>query len=96
MVVDDQLVRKLEKLSMLELSEDEKVLIKKDLNEIINFVENLNEIDVSEVDASFKTVEYGTLMREDLSNCDKNIINGIYKNAPKMEDNFFIVPQIIE
>jgi len=96
MVVDDKLIQKLEKLSMLELDESEKELIKKDLAEIISFVNNLNEVDVSEVEASFSTVNYGTPTRVDEVSCDKSIVEGIYKNAPKMEDNFFIVPQIIE
>ena len=96
MVVDDKLIQKLEKLSMLELNENEKEIIKKDLAEIISFVDNLNEVDVSGVETSFSTVDYGTPMREDIVSCDKNIVEGIYKNAPKMQDYFFIVPQIIE
>jgi aspartyl-tRNA(Asn)/glutamyl-tRNA(Gln) amidotransferase subunit C len=95
MKIDDQLIQKLEKLSMIHLKETEKNTIKKDLNEIIEFVENLNEIDVDNIEASFSTVNTGTPMREDDTYCNKDIVNKIKQNAPHMESNFFIVPQII-
>ena len=81
MVVDDKLIAKLEKLSMLKLNKDEKDIIKKDLEEIISFVDNLKEVDVSKMEASFSTVDYGTPVREDFPDCNKDIVEGIYKNA---------------
>jgi len=95
-MIEDQLISKLEKLSMIKLKEQERETIKKDLSEIIEFVENLNEIDVSELSSSFTMVEGGTPFRDDTPQCDKEIVEKIKQNAPKMEENFFIVPQIIE
>ena len=55
MVVDDNLIAKLAKLSSLEIDDSRKETLKSELADIINFVENLNEIDVSGIEASFNS-----------------------------------------
>ena len=67
MTVDDKLIDKLAKLSSLEIDASKKEHLKSELGDIINFVENLNEIDVSQIDATFTTVEGGTPLREDIA-----------------------------
>ncbi|PHO10802.1 Asp-tRNA(Asn)/Glu-tRNA(Gln) amidotransferase GatCAB subunit C [Malaciobacter canalis] len=96
MTVDDKLIEKLAKLSSLEIDEQKKESLKSELGDIINFVENLNEIDVSNIDATFNTVEGGTPLREDISTQDLQRAKQIIENAPKSEDGYFIVPKIIE
>ncbi len=70
--------------------------LKSELADIINFVENLNEIDVSNIEATFNTVEGGTPLREDEAKQDLELSNHILNHAPKSEDGYFIVPKIIE
>lgn len=96
MTVDDKLIEKLSKLSSLEIDDSRKESLKAELGDIINFVENLNEIDVSGIDATFSTVEGGTALREDVSNQDLEMSNHILEHAPKSEDGYFVVPKIIE
>lgn len=96
MTVDNQLIDKLAKLSSLEIDDSKKDELKEQLGEIINFVENLNEIDVSNIDATFTTVEGGTPLREDVAKQDLELSNHILNHAPKSEDGYFIVPKIIE
>lgn len=96
MTVDDNLIAKLSKLSSLEIDESKKENLKAELADIINFVENLNEIDVSGIDATFSTIEGGTPLREDESKQDLELSNHILKYAPKSEDGYFVVPKIIE
>ena len=96
MTVDDKLIDKLAKLSSLEIDESKKEHLKSELGDIINFVDNLNEIDVSQIDATFTTVEGGTPLREDVAHQDLELSNHILKHAPKSEDGYFIVPKIIE
>ncbi len=96
MTVDDKLVEKLAKLSSLEIDDSRKEKLKSELADIINFVENLNEIDVSNIDATFNTVEGGTPLREDISTQDLQRAKHILEHAPKSEDGYFIVPKIIE
>ncbi|MGB0990216.1 Asp-tRNA(Asn)/Glu-tRNA(Gln) amidotransferase GatCAB subunit C [Arcobacter sp. F155] len=96
MTVDDKLIDKLSKLSSLEIEDSRKENLKSELADIINFVENLNEIDVSNIEATFNTVEGGTPLREDTAKQDLELSNQILENAPKSEDGYFIVPKIIE
>ena len=96
MVVDDNLIAKLAKLSSLEIDDSRKETLKSELADIINFVENLNEIDVSNIEATFSTIEGGTPLREDVSKQDLELSNHILRHAPKSEDGYFIVPKIIE
>ena len=96
MTVDDNLIAKLSKLSSLEIDEAKKENLKSELADIINFVENLNEIDVSSIEATFNTVEGGTPLREDVAKQDLELSNHILENAPQSEDGYFIVPKIIE
>ena len=96
MVIDDTLINRLAKLSSLEIEEAKKDGLKSELADIVNFVENLNEVDVDHVDATFTTVEGGTALREDVSYQNEDISNHILNHSPKSEDGYFIVPKVIE
>ena len=96
MQVDDTLLAKLEKLSFLKISDEKRDEIKTRLSEIMNFVDNLSELNTDNVDDNFAMNKNGTYMREDLPSCDTNINDNILKNAPLSADHFFIVPKIIE
>ena len=96
MIIDNNTVDKLAKLSSLEIAEDKKEAIGHELADIVEFVENLNEIDVSHVDATFTTIEGGQQLREDKSFKEDGLSERIMQNAPKSEDNYFVVPAIIE
>jgi aspartyl-tRNA(Asn)/glutamyl-tRNA(Gln) amidotransferase subunit C len=69
--------------------------MKSSLTDIVNFVENLNSVDISNVDATFSTIEGGSPMREDIPT-NSDVVESVLKNSPKSEDTFFIVPKIIE
>ncbi len=96
MKVDINILKKLEKLSMLEIRNEEKKSMVDNLSEIVNFVENLSELDLQDKDASFTTLSGGTPFREDEPQENKESVKIILQNAPKKEDTFFVVPKIIE
>jgi aspartyl-tRNA(Asn)/glutamyl-tRNA(Gln) amidotransferase subunit C len=96
MQIDNDLLKKLEKLSSLQIAEDKREEMINALSEIVEFVENLNELDLDNQEATFTTVEGGTPMREDIPNVDSSIIATILEHAPQRENGFFIVPKIIE
>ena len=96
MQLDNDLLIKLEKLSSLEIEADKREGVIAQLSEIVTFVENLNELDLGEEEATFTTVEGGTPLREDIPSNNPTIIATILKHAPKSEDGFFVVPKIIE
>jgi len=96
MTIDNTTVDKLAKLSSLTIDETKKEQIANELADIVGFVENLNEIDVSHVDATFTTIAGGQPLREDRSFKEDHLAEAIMANAPKSSENYFIVPTIIE
>ncbi len=96
MKIDNTLLEKLQKLSALEIAEDKQEEIKSQLSDILNYIENLNELDTSNLESYFSTIEGGTPFREDIVSTNPEIPQIILEHAPLAEDNFFIVPAIIE
>lgn len=96
MKIDNDLLKKLETLSSLEISEDKREDVLEQLTEIVEFVENLNELDLESEEATFTTVSGGTPLREDIPKSDPSIVDTILNHAPNSEDGFFVVPKIIE
>jgi aspartyl-tRNA(Asn)/glutamyl-tRNA(Gln) amidotransferase subunit C len=93
MKIDLKLIEKLENLAMLEVEDKEKMA--KDLAEIVEFVEMLNEIDTSNIEATFSTLNNPTPLRED-EVVKSDVIKEVLSHAPKAKDGYFIVPKIIE
>jgi len=96
MQVDDALLTKLEKLSYLRVSDDKREEIISQLSEIVNFVDNLSELNTDGVDDKFAMNDTPTFTREDIPSCNTNVNDDILKNAPNNGDHFFVVPKIIE
>lgn len=95
MNIDANLMHRLEKLSKIELSEEKRGEVQAQLSEIVNFVENLSSLDTSNIEGTFTTLSGGTPLREDEPQ-KSSVRDDILKFAPKSEDNFFVVPKIIE
>ena len=93
MRINEKLIKKLENLSMIEIENKEEMA--KNLSEIVEFVELLNEIDTSNIDAAFRTIDATIPLREDIPQ-KSDVIEEVLKNAPKSKDGYFIVPKIIE
>lgn len=96
MSIDTNLLTHLQKLANIALKEDEIKKTEDHLNEIINFIENINNLDLEDIPTFFSQIDTPLPMREDIPSTNTDIAKGILKNAPKSEDNFFIVPKIIE
>jgi len=93
MKIDEKLLLKLEKLTMLKVEDKESMI--NELNQIVEFVEVLNEAKTDNVEATFNTLNTATPMREDIP-IQNDAITIILENAPKVEGNYFIVPKILE
>jgi len=95
MTFDDKLLQKLEKLSMLEIEDSKREEILGQLNEIVSFVENLNELNTDGLDSKFSMLGHIAPLRDDIVNGNTEIAKSIFEHAPKAEDDFFIVDKII-
>ena len=96
MQINDELLTKLEKLSYLKIADEKREEVIAQLSEIVSFVDNLSELDTKDLNPTFGMTDKGTLLREDKPSASKEVSSSILSNAPRTEDNFFIVPKIIE
>jgi aspartyl-tRNA(Asn)/glutamyl-tRNA(Gln) amidotransferase subunit C len=96
MTIDNKVLENLEKLSMLKIEDSKKGELARELTEILAFVDNLNELDTSKLDTSFSTLAGGTPMRNDTPTNNTQIGKDILSYSHNSENDFFIVPKIIE
>ncbi|ANV97976.1 asparaginyl/glutamyl-tRNA amidotransferase subunit C [Helicobacter enhydrae] len=92
MKIDDVLLGKLEKLGMIEIAQDQKEDTKKQLSEIVGFMDNLGALDLDDI---VLDNDLQTPMREDVVR-DGGVRDMVLSTAPNAKDGFFIVPKIIE
>lgn len=94
MEVNDQLVNDLANLARLRFNEEEKAVIKNDLQQMIQFVDKLKELDVSGVEPLLHMSDNINRLREDVVQGSVSREEGL-KNAPKHTDEYFRVPKVI-
>ena len=95
MSIDKNQVKKVAKLSRISLDDNKINSLSKDLDSILTFVEKLNELDTKEI-KTLKSIADKTLeARNDIVH-DGKIKNDILKNSPEKNEDFFIVPKVIE
>ncbi|UNE53395.1 Asp-tRNA(Asn)/Glu-tRNA(Gln) amidotransferase subunit GatC [Bartonella machadoae] len=95
MSVDQETVKRVAHLARIAVHDDETERMTKELNVILGFVKQLNEVDVSSVEPLTSVMPMALRMRED-DITDGNIAADIVANAPVTEDNFFLVSKIVE
>jgi aspartyl-tRNA(Asn)/glutamyl-tRNA(Gln) amidotransferase subunit C len=95
MSVDKNTVRKVARLARIAVPEQRLEPMAKELNGILAWIEQLNEVDVEGVDAMTTPVAMTLPMREDVVT-DGGKQDEVLANAPKSEDGFFVVPKVVE
>ena len=95
MLVDDALIDKLSRLSMLSFDADEKEVIKADLQKMIGFVDKLKELDTTGVEPLLHITPAINVLRDDVPG-DMLTQEEALKNAPLHDDSFFLVPKVIK
>ena len=96
MQIDHTLLEKLEKLSHLRIADSKKEEVMGQLTEILGYIDNLNELQTDALDAAFSTLEGGTPLRDDTPREPNTVAKEILSHAPQSQDDFFIVPAIID
>lgn len=96
MNIDNDLLERLEKLSMLKIDAAHREEVIGQLSEILTFVDNLSTLDTSDAADTFALTPQPTKLRPDTPECDTRINDDTLKRAPASESHFFIVPKIIE
>ena len=95
MSIDAATVKRIGRLARIRVEENEVEKYQGELNAILGFVEQLDEVNVDGVEA-MTSVTPMQLRRRDDVNSDGGYPEKIVKNAPLSEDNFFMVPKVVE
>ena len=95
MAIDAETVRKVAKLAHIREAEDRLAPLAKELSAILQWIEQLNEVDTDGVEPMASAVHMPAPMRDDVvtEGGDPEVV---LSNAPKRAGNFFVVPKVVE
>lgn len=94
-IISDETIEYLGILAKLELTNEEKECAKKDLQEMLAYVDKLNELDTSETKPLYQIFSYGNVFREDIVTNGDNSRETLL-NAQEERESGFVVPKTIE
>ena len=93
-MIDREQVRKVANLARLELTTEEEAQFTTQLGSILDYIEQLNQLDVTNVAPTTRAIDVSNITREDILQpyADRE---AILNSAPQQEGDFFRVPKII-
>ena len=95
MHVDDSTVRRIARLARIRITDEEARMLQSELSGILDWVEQLGEVDTANVEPMTRVVPIELKMRRD-EITDGGIATAVTRNAPATEDGYFVVPKIVE
>ena len=95
MAIDAATVRKVAHLARIKTPEDRLEPLAQELNGILSWIEQLNEVDVEGVQPMTSNVVQPMRLRSDVVT-DGGKVEAVLSNAPRSADGFFVVPKVVE
>jgi aspartyl-tRNA(Asn)/glutamyl-tRNA(Gln) amidotransferase subunit C len=95
MQVDEATVRRIARLARIKMTADEAKGLEAELSGILDWVKQLDEVDTSGVEPMTRIVPVALKMRTDVVTAGE-IADQVLKNAPLTEDQFYVVPKVVE
>ena len=95
MSVDQNTVRRIARLARIRVGEEELPRLESELNAILQWIEMLGEVNTDNVEPLTSVVAMKMKMRDDVVT-DGAIPALVTGNAPQSDDNFFMVPKVVE
>ena len=95
MAIDAATVRKVARLARIAEPEERLEGLAKELSGIMDWIEQLNEVDTAGVEPMTSAVQVALPMREDVVT-DGGNPDGVLANAPKKAGHFYVVPKVVE
>ena len=93
--MDQETVRTICYLARLEIDQSKSEKIQKDLETIIDLISSLQTIDTSDVEPLYSPLEMTAFMHEDIEKSD-NKKEKFLENAPASNEDYFLVPRVVE
>ena len=95
MSIDLKTIKHISKLSRISVDEKKAEKLAGDLNSIFDIIEKLNELKTDNVEPLTSAAETTLKLRPDLIK-SKNLREQVIKNSPKDNEDYFVVPKVIE
>jgi aspartyl-tRNA(Asn)/glutamyl-tRNA(Gln) amidotransferase subunit C len=95
MQVDEATVRRIARLARIKVTDEEARALEKELSGILDWVKQLDEVDTTGVEPMTRVTPMTLKMRQDKVT-DGGIADDILANAPARQDQFFVVPKVVE
>jgi aspartyl-tRNA(Asn)/glutamyl-tRNA(Gln) amidotransferase subunit C len=95
MSVDQRTVRRIARLARIAVTDDEVPHLQGELNAILGFVAQLDEVDVEGVEPMTSVTPMAMKKRQDVV-VDGGYPERVLANAPVCEDGYFVVPKVVE
>ena len=95
MTIDLKTIKHISKLSRISVDDKKADKLVGDLNSIFDFIEKLNELNTDKVEPLTSVAETTLKFRTDEVK-SKDIRNQILKNSPEENEDFFVVPKVVE
>ena len=95
MSIDKDTVKHISKLARISLDDQKVENLSKNLSSIITFIEKLNELNTDKITPLTSIIDASLKSRPDEVN-HENIRDQILKNSPEKNEEFFVVPKVIE
>jgi len=95
MSIDKDTVKHISKLARISLDENKISSLSKDLSSIMKFIEKLNELNTDKITPLTSVISASLKSREDEVK-DGKIRDQILKNSPEKNEEFFVVPKVLE
>ncbi|AHB49386.1 glutamyl-tRNA amidotransferase subunit C [Hyphomicrobium nitrativorans NL23] len=95
MQVDENTVRRIARLARISITDDEAKSLESELTGILTWVEQLGEVDTNDVEPMTRVVAQKLKTRDDKVT-DGEIADDVVKNAPVVDDRYFVVPKVVE
>ena len=95
MSIDNSIVKKISKLSKLKIRSESEDKMAEELNNILNWVESLQEVNTEEIEPLLSVLNEKMPLRDDKVVVDDNQ-GDILNNAPEKKSGFFVVPKVVE
>ena len=95
MAVTAETVRKVAHLARIKTPEDRLEPLAQELNGILKWIEQLDEVDIEGVEPMTSNVSQPLRLRDDAVT-DGDKVSDVLSNAPKAADGFFVVPKVVE
>ena len=88
-------IKKIAKLAKIGLSSQEEAQYEFEIGKILNWTEQLNEVNTDDTEPMYSVISSGARLREDIATAE-NYKDAVTINAPNSKYGYFVVPKVIE